>query len=82
MNTEIVDIETLSPGEKFIDRRRGKIGKIWLILGNEPTDATEENYRVRLTAANENMPEITVVYPRDLKVEAICGPPKGDENEG
>lgn len=68
MKTEIVDVESLSPGEKIV------VGQtVWLILANEPTDATEERCKVRLTrAANENGVGIERTYSRTAKFAVIC----------
>jgi hypothetical protein len=65
--TEIVDVESLSAGEKIL------VGQTtWLILANEPTDASEERCRVRLTRADDvNGVGIERTYSRTAKFAVI-----------
>lgn len=68
MQTEIVDVETLDPGDKIV------VGQTtWLILANEPTDQNGERCNVRLTRAdNVDGVGIERTYARTAKFAVIC----------
>jgi hypothetical protein len=70
--TEPVDVESLSPGDKVI------VGQTtWLILANEPTDASEERCKVRLTRVDDvNGVGIERIYSRTAKFAVICQKPQ------